>query len=387
MGIKNLFHAIHAAGLAEILKLGSVAGFDEDHYWNLVENSYPDDVTEAMVSGRPSIYDNEYYLRATSPSTMPLAATTNFRASTAIMHLLIQLPRIVCLLRHVIQNRHDTTTLSMVIGSLGSLWMLDPFNLIHEILQTSTSIIRTPPSPIVADIVPDSLHFDSIEIALLLTRYWMLIVSLCGITEAIYIHFPAAAADSLLPELAYVNQRDIEAAKHLARCVRYSLDVCPSLPLLPLRIHSTFQLSIGSWIRLHRRLQRTLDDVDPILNSKEDVEVSEKLHKAQRMENWVADECNSIHSSWGVSKVSKKFLNGAVEVMSGGPIPNWLPTRVHFDCQDGDMVMKIEYDLPGRVYKEMYGNPELEWTRTTVTPSPFSNNRSIPTQANPYPTG
>jgi hypothetical protein len=44
MGIDSMYHAIHAYGLAELLRSGAVSGVDDEHYWNLVDNTYIDDV-------------------------------------------------------------------------------------------------------------------------------------------------------------------------------------------------------------------------------------------------------------------------------------------------------------------------------------------------------
>jgi hypothetical protein len=40
-----MYHAIHAFGLAELLRSGSVADVDEDHFWDLIDNTYVDDVS------------------------------------------------------------------------------------------------------------------------------------------------------------------------------------------------------------------------------------------------------------------------------------------------------------------------------------------------------
>lgn len=39
-----MYHAIHAFGLAELLKNGRVSKVDDEHYWNLIDNTYIDDV-------------------------------------------------------------------------------------------------------------------------------------------------------------------------------------------------------------------------------------------------------------------------------------------------------------------------------------------------------
>lgn len=48
MGIKNLHHAIHAAGLSDILQAGPVTDLDKQHFWSFLENSYFDDVSGSL---------------------------------------------------------------------------------------------------------------------------------------------------------------------------------------------------------------------------------------------------------------------------------------------------------------------------------------------------
>jgi hypothetical protein len=45
-----MYHAIHAFGLAELLRSGSVSGIDDKHFWDLVDNTYIDDVSYILVS-------------------------------------------------------------------------------------------------------------------------------------------------------------------------------------------------------------------------------------------------------------------------------------------------------------------------------------------------
>jgi hypothetical protein len=40
-----MYHAIHAFGLSELLKAGVVANVDDEHFWNLIDNTYIDDVS------------------------------------------------------------------------------------------------------------------------------------------------------------------------------------------------------------------------------------------------------------------------------------------------------------------------------------------------------
>ena len=45
LGLCTLYYAIHAFGIAELLRSGVVAEVDDDHYWNLIDNTYVDDVS------------------------------------------------------------------------------------------------------------------------------------------------------------------------------------------------------------------------------------------------------------------------------------------------------------------------------------------------------
>lgn len=40
-----MYQAIHAFGLSELLKVGVVANVDDEHFWNLIDNTYIDDVS------------------------------------------------------------------------------------------------------------------------------------------------------------------------------------------------------------------------------------------------------------------------------------------------------------------------------------------------------
>lgn len=50
-----MYHAIHAFGLAELLKAGHIEYVDDKHYWNLIDNTYIDDVSASR--GRRNFSD------------------------------------------------------------------------------------------------------------------------------------------------------------------------------------------------------------------------------------------------------------------------------------------------------------------------------------------
>ncbi|KAI4615212.1 hypothetical protein J4E83_006938 [Alternaria metachromatica] len=45
LGLDTMYYAIHAFGIAELLRSGAVAEVDDDHFWNLIDNTYVDDVS------------------------------------------------------------------------------------------------------------------------------------------------------------------------------------------------------------------------------------------------------------------------------------------------------------------------------------------------------
>ncbi|KAJ4351887.1 uncharacterized protein N0V89_007231 [Didymosphaeria variabile] len=389
MGIKSLFHAIHAAGLSDILQAGPVTDPDKDHFWSFLENTYFDDVSEAMVASRTSVYDQEVYLEMTSPAAIPMDAPAVFRASVALMHVYIQVPRLICLVRHASNYPEDSRTLAAAVALAESLWSLLPSDVMEEVIQAAVTIIDIPPSPEIAEIVPNSYHFNSVENSTLISRFWKLQVSLSGIIQTLYQNYPAECASSFLPALPFVERTDAEAATELARCIHYALTICPHLPLVPLRIYTTFQISLGTWYRIIRRItasNRALPpDPDPAVTAYFD----EQLSHARRMEQFVSDQSNNVHRIWNIPRVNKRFLRAAAIDMAGGPIPDWMPIRINFESEDGAMIMKMEYDVAGCLYEEITGfdNGTGGWVRKTRTTSPFRPETSDQKPGKGFPTG
>jgi hypothetical protein len=329
------------------------------------------------MAGRTSVFDNDFYLDASSPTAIPADAPAAFRASVVIMHILIQLPRLVCLLRYLRVHPNDTEMLAKAISLAETLWTLDPYKDIDQVIQSSTTVILTPPAPQIADIVPDSLHFDSIDSAILISRYWMLMLSLCGVTENLHLQFPNHTAASSIPDLITVQRRDIANAIYLARCAQYGHYTSPELPILPLRLHTTVQLSMGPWRRLHLRLRRAQDTLNNAQVVQEDVGLAAQIDRAIRMENWIVDECSRMHTVWDIGQIPLEFLQAAADNMAGGPIPHWLPTTVKLVEEDGDIVMKVQYEIPGPRIDMLLGKDDdrISWNRSSTTVSPFGKKR------------
>ncbi|XP_014557378.1 hypothetical protein COCVIDRAFT_26005 [Bipolaris victoriae FI3] len=351
MGIDTMYHAIHAFGLAELMKGGKASEVDDEHYWNLIDNTYVDDVNEAMLAGRQSVYYNDFYLSATYPlpTNSSISLSPAQRASMAIMHVFIQCPQIVCLIRQAILNPKDTSAIAAAVSHIESLMQVDLPQHVSELMQTAITVVPIPASPEFADLMPDTLEFDTVQNMILCTRYWMLQSLLCGLADTLYRRFPAEAALSLLPSPERLRVIDIDSALHLAKSLRWANSVSQDLPFVQLRMHTPIQMSIGPWQRTIRNLSAQRSN-SPSIQPDIDAEIS----RAERMKTWAIDQCNKIHLQWGVSALEDKPLLETLEAMLGEAIPDWLPVRVRFEAEDGEMVMKLDYENKTGSYSERY---------------------------------
>ncbi|PSN64977.1 hypothetical protein BS50DRAFT_589434 [Corynespora cassiicola Philippines] len=370
IAVLSLHHTIHAAGIADILKTGSLHGVNELEHWLMVEETYIDDALEAMLAGRTSVFDNDHFLALTYPPSN-LHHTLYRQASSAVMHSAIQLPRLICLVRHSINHPDDLETLASAMCLAELLWENHPSELMDEYLKATATTITTPPSPEISDIIPNSLHFDSIQSMTLLSRYWMVENTICGLTLNLHEKFPAQAALAHIPDIDTLYRKDIRAGINVARCVFHSFSYSESVALIPLRIGSPVQFSMGCWHRIINRFKKR-QSLSPTAGSDVEFEIPSEVTQSQRMEEWIMEQCARIHNRWGVPYLEKPLIKMSLDSLAGGPIPDWMPMRVRFESEEGDMVMKLEYDMPTPLHKEFYGiDPEFRWTRGTTSVSPF----------------
>ncbi|KAH7092609.1 hypothetical protein FB567DRAFT_241756 [Paraphoma chrysanthemicola] len=365
LGIDSMYHAIHAFGLAELLKAGDVADVDDEHFYNLIDNTYIDDVNEAMLAGRKSLYDNEYYLSSTLPpprshSTISLSAFQ--RASIAVMHVFVQCPRLNILVREAVASPQDTAALVSAITLAESMWQVNVPDHVSDLFSECITVRPIPPLEDMKDIMPESFHFDSVQNMIMCTRYWMLLTIFGGLVDTLYRYFPAETSLSLLPERYIMQQIETDAALQLAKSIPWAQSLSKTLPLVPLRLHTPLQVSIGPWYRTIRSLQAFLAS-SPNLDADALVEINRKIATAERMKAKIIEECNHIHSQWDVSAVAEKPLLEALNTMAGGKIPEWLPVRVRFEAEEGEMVMKLEYENRRGTYQAEFGLEDTESKR------------------------
>jgi hypothetical protein len=322
-----------------------------------------------MMTGHKSAFDNDFYLSVTYPppidGTSVLLSATQ-RASMAIMHVFIQCPHAICLIRDAISNPENASALAAAMSHMEYLIQVNLSQHVSGLLQEAVTVVPIPPSPDITDIMPDSIEFESVQSMILCTRYWMLQNVLCGLADTIYRHFPAEAALSLLTSPERLRTVDIDSALHLAKSIRWANSISQELPLVSLRLHTPLQISIGPWYRTIREartpgLRATISDAD--------------LSRAQRMKAWIIHQCNLIHMQWDVSLVDEKAMLECIDCMAGEQRPDWLPSRVRFEAEDGEMVMKLDYEHRAGNYIEQYDlgeqPPRIRGSQRTIETAQF----------------
>jgi hypothetical protein len=210
---------------------------------------------------------------------------------------------------------------------------------VTELIQTATTVLPIPPAAEVADIMPYSLDYDSVQSLILCTRFWMLQNVLCGFAATLYRHFPEETASSMLPSPEELRAIDIDSSLQLAMSMRWADSISQQLPLISLRLHTPLQLSLGPW-------RRTIRDITipKSANSQLQAETAAELSRAIRMQDWIIEQCNKIHIQWRVDYVDVEHTLEGLDCMFGEQMPDWLPVRVRFEAEDGEMVLKMDYE-------------------------------------------
>jgi hypothetical protein len=210
---------------------------------------------------------------------------------------------------------------------------------VTELIRTATTVVPIPPAAEVADIMPYSLDYDSVQSLILCTRFWMLQNVLCGFAATLYRHFPEETASSMLPSPEKLQAIDIDSSLQLAMSMRWVDTISQQLPLASLRLHTPLQLSLGPW----RRIIRDLTIVESA-NSHLQAGTAAELSRAVRMRDWIIKQCNHIHIQWKVDYVDVEHTLEGLDCMFGEQMPDWLPVRVRFEAEDGEMVLKMDYE-------------------------------------------
>jgi hypothetical protein len=330
-----------------------------------------------MMCNRPSVYDNEYYLATTFPpaiSTDPTLVSPTQRASLALMHVFVQCPRLICLIRSAVMAPEATGSLASAVSLMEYLWQVDLAKYVEELITDSVTVSSQPVSSQMADIMPETYNYNSIQSMILCTRYWMVLNLLCGMIETLHRRFPVELALSLLPDLNTIRDIDTNAGLNLAKSLAWAEAGSQTLPLVSLRLHTPLQISIGPWLRLIRNNTEFLA-TSPTLDVQTERQMSHEVDRATRMKEWLVEQCDRIHKQWCVSTVNEQFLIEALDAMTGEKIPDWLPTKVRFEAEDGNMVIKLEY--------EKQNGPSHETFKLSTAMTPLSQPDSSQTHHSP----
>jgi hypothetical protein len=246
-----------------------------------------------------------------------------------------------------------TGSLASAVSLMEYLWQVDLAKYVEELIKDSVTVSSQPVSSQMADIMPETYNYNSIQSMILCTRYWMLLNLLCGMIETLHRRFPAEVALSLLPDLNTIRDIDTNAGLNLAKSLAWAEAGSQTLPLVPLRLHTPLQISIGPWLRLIRNNTEFLA-TSPTLDAQTQHQMPHELDRAVRMKEWLVEQCDRIHKQWCVSSVNEQFLIEALDAMTGEKIPDWLPTKVRFEAEDGNMVIKLEYEKQNGLSQETF---------------------------------
>lgn len=272
-------------------------------------------VVDAIFMGRPSYFDNGFYLAATRFSSSAQSLPTIYSASMSLMHCWIQIPRLICLIRQA-RSYPDISTLTSAILLAESLWTLHQAATTTEYFMLATKIVPLPAGEDISDIIPQSLQFDSVYSLILLTRYWMFQVYLCGLTYALRTYFPIETAISLLPNVNTIIQVDKSAATYIAQSIPYARSSCPSLPLVPFRVLSPLHASVSSWHRVMVHANANANGSFPSLT--EAYRTAGISCRSRRTIEWTMKENNQVLTKWGLPLVDLEQLERAQEFINGG---------------------------------------------------------------------
>ena len=81
------------------------------------------------------------------------------------------------------------------------------------------------------------------------------------------------------------------------------------------------------------------------------------------MKRWLLSRCNVILKRLNVSAVDERAWLEALDCMAGDEMPAWIPTKVSFGSERGEMVMRLEYGEHRSTSPQDYFSPQQGTTR------------------------
>lgn len=329
------------------MSIGSTKGLDLKYYFSLVDNTYFDEVSsaltphdtiqyltldkvaEALLNGRPSFFDTSVYLTSTAVSERLYKVHPDYVGPKGVMHCFLQIPRLACLVRRSITQPEDTQALTFALSVATTIWSRLPSVYIEQLLGSQSTQVATPPAPEIEDVIADTLNFNTLKQFLLCMRYWSVTIHISALIQNLWSHFPEACALAALPDSSKVENAEIQAAKFIVRSLSYGYLFSSSLPLVPLRVLGPLALSVGPWYRLAKRLSRELETLKE--GTVKHAWLSKELEKAERMEDWVIEQCNRVHDAWDLPRADKARFETLIPLMAGEELPDWMPNQVSWE--------------------------------------------------------
>lgn len=240
------------------------------------------------------------------PPVMPDPGCYDVKVATAwTEYLLYQLPRLVCLVRSVLQTPESKEMASEAV-SIAIRHYDSPADRYarQTVAAFSTTEPRTPQS-----VLPQGLEqvfrFTSPRSYTLALQYYLYRAILCGLLQTLH-HQQTVEIPIGLAEIA---AEDITAAKSLQMCADYAIGSPYSTPLVALKIIIPLEISFGCWHRLAKRQLSANTD---------------HYRYAEQMKNWHVDIVQYVDRMWHTFPCNYYRLELLTDAMAGGALLWWM---------------------------------------------------------------
>lgn len=309
-------------------------------------------VADALMTNRPSLFNEPFWLAVFPPLGLFRDAALD-RTAQLIMQQMVQIPRLVLLVRAYSANPFDVNRQVEILELIRHLREHDlQIESDLETLMSGKDGTKLEPYTWIEsapDLVPSKAYrFPSIQLFNLAVRHWLTRVLLCGMIETVHsVYFrDSGCCTPLFPQpfslfaLPTIQSQDVEAATNIAMCLPYAFDVFAQrsprapvyqkqasasrdpLPLLPLRLLLSLQISFGSWHRLEKRLVKSISQA-PSEAGPRNVE----LLQAQKTKIWVIQHVNHIQSLWNFQHSTYESMERKMEILAGGRYEEWMARK------------------------------------------------------------
>lgn len=219
-------------------------------------------------------------------------------AHVAVAWLLVQIPRLACLVRLTGSDRSKNPAKHAAIAAAYELYNCSLNSCVENTIDHSSWITKSS-NEAIGSPVPRSLEFSSVSAFILAVRFYLFRVFLCGLLQTLNKHHGA------LPgiDMAAVEAQDVASATTIAMCIQYAMRPGPSMPLTALAIALPLQLSIGAWNRLQRRQQRA---------------GVKSCEQAVEMREWYMYHINYLVRMWRGIIATPERLGALCDMFAGG---------------------------------------------------------------------